>query len=100
MANKIIIKYSDSAGVVPTLLGGEIAINRRDKKLFYTDNNNAVQSFSLVATGSSAEVQQNLLIPTADVTININSSAIAVREFTLTTGRKLTISQGAIFRIL
>ncbi len=47
MANTIKIKYSDTAAAVPTLVAGEIAINRADKILYYTDGSNAVKSFSI-----------------------------------------------------
>jgi hypothetical protein len=48
MGNVIQIKHSDTTTNVPSsLAAGELAINRIDKKLFYTDNANAVKSKSL-----------------------------------------------------
>jgi len=54
MPSTIKIKYSDTVGAVPTLAVGEIAINRADKKLYYTDNSNVVQSMSLVSSSGGA----------------------------------------------
>ena len=43
------IKYSDVPLAVPSLVAGEVFINRADSLLYYTDSLNAVQSFSLLA---------------------------------------------------
>lgn len=50
MANVVKIKRSDSTGNVPTLVSGEIAINQKDKKLFFLDDLGVVQSFDMAAT--------------------------------------------------
>ena len=96
----VIIKFSNTAAAVPTLLPGELAINRADEKLYYTNSLNVLKSLSLVASGSSSEIQQNNSIPLNDVTILPNYSAIVVRNFIITTGRKLTIGLGGIFKII
>lgn len=52
MANPLSVKYSNTPGAVPTLTPGELAINRADKKLFYTDSLNVLQSVSLMDSKS------------------------------------------------
>ena len=48
------IVWSNTTGFVPTSLSnGQIAINQKDKKLFYPDENGVIQEFSLVAGGGS-----------------------------------------------
>jgi hypothetical protein len=49
MANTITIKYSNTAGHVPTLADGEIAINQVDHKLYWRDSSGVVQSKTLNA---------------------------------------------------
>lgn len=54
MANTIKIKHSDTDNAVPpSLEAGELAINRRNKKLFYTDHTDTVQEMDLAAVGGS-----------------------------------------------
>lgn len=50
--NTLSVKYSNTPGAVPTLTAGELAINRADKKLFYTDSLNVLQSVSLMDSKS------------------------------------------------
>jgi hypothetical protein len=52
MANTLSVKYSNTPGAVPTLTPGELAINRADKKLFYTDSLNVLQSVTLMDSKS------------------------------------------------
>jgi hypothetical protein len=49
MANIVKILWSKITGHVPSsLVDGQIAINQKDKKLFYPDENGVVQNYSLV----------------------------------------------------
>lgn len=51
MANIVKIFWSKLTGHVPsTLVDGQIAINQKDKKLFYPDDTGAVKEMSLVPT--------------------------------------------------
>ncbi len=66
MSVVIKLKYSDTATVAPAALtAGELAINRADKKLYYTDSANAVQSMSLAGTSPDARLITGTV--TADV---------------------------------
>lgn len=49
MPNIVKILWSKVLGNVPSLLvDGQIAINQRDRRLFYPDGNGVIQSYSLV----------------------------------------------------
>lgn len=68
MANIVKILWSRITGRVPaTLVDGQIAINGKDRTLFYPDENNVVRSMSLVpAAGGSVAittVEKNLGLP-------------------------------------
>ena len=62
--------------------------------------NGQALSQDIIITASSAEIVSSCKIPTVDQIIAANYSAIVVRTFTLTEGRKLTIGLGSNFRIL
>jgi hypothetical protein len=54
MPNIVKIKSSNTTATVPaSLVNGEIAINQRDKILFYRNELGIIQSFSLVASGGT-----------------------------------------------
>lgn len=79
MASIIKLKYSDIAGNIPALSNGEVAINRIDKKLFYTDNTGTVKFFNLdlkprVQTVTSASI----VTPDADNNDSVKITAQAV----------------------
>jgi len=60
MANIVKILWSKLTGHVPSsLVDGQIAINQKDKKIFYPDETGAVQEFSLVSSGTSSNVLSN-----------------------------------------
>lgn len=59
MANIVKILWSKLTGHVPSLLvDGQIAINQKDKKIFYPDETGAVQEFSLVSSEISSGLTQ------------------------------------------
>jgi hypothetical protein len=49
MGNVIKIKRSNTSGAVPTLVDGEIAVNQKDKILFYVNENGALQRFDMAS---------------------------------------------------
>ena len=62
MANQIILKNSGTSGNVPgSLAYGELAINITDGKLYYRDNNDAVQ---IIASKSTAGGNATALLNT------------------------------------
>lgn len=81
MANIVKILRSLITGHVPsTLVDGQIAINQKDKKLFYPDENGVVQEFSLVpgsvsfteVTADFGSIQDSK----SNITVNVANSAI------------------------
>lgn len=94
MSNVIKIKRSNTASEVPaSLQDGEIAINQRDKILFYRDHNGAVQQMSLVPTPGSVSVftvEKDLGTPAK------TSGSFQITGLSgLTPGKQVIISQAA-----
>lgn len=86
MANIVKILWSKLAGNTPAnLFDGQIAINQKDKKLFYPDENNVIQSFDLLA-GSYTPTQINV-----NSTQNIDNGTI-VRADTFSGSITLTLT--------
>lgn len=60
MANIVKILWSKITGRVPSSLAdGQIAINQKDKILFYPDENGVIQSFPFAALGGANVVSGN-----------------------------------------
>jgi hypothetical protein len=79
MANTIQLKYSDTTGTVPTLAAGELAINRADGVLFYTNASNTVTKATLV----NAVLKSLLASATSTIATNTNTNlsfSIGVNE--------------------
>lgn len=62
--------------------------------------NGQALSQDIIITASASEVVPSCKLPTIDQVIAANYSAVVVRKFILTEGRKLTIGLGSNFRIL
>jgi len=57
------IFWSKITGRVPTsLVDGQIAINQKDKKLFYPDETGAVQTFNLNVVASETSLDIDLIV--------------------------------------
>ena len=102
MANTIQIKRSDTTTVVPgSLAAGELAINRADEKLFYTDDGDTVKSLDLANPGTglylpigggtltgALVVQGNLDVQ--GTTTTIDSTTLLVEDKNITMGNVTT----------
>lgn len=74
MANLLKIKRSAVAGRVPSDLSeGELAINIKDKKMFFLDSEGAVQSFDLI-NDSVSQDPSALIYQSAINTYNQNNT--------------------------
>lgn len=70
MANVIKIKKSSEGGVIPTgLTFGELAINIKDRKLFFLNDLGVLQSFDLFST----PVKQDNAMLIQQLVINISN---------------------------
>jgi hypothetical protein len=92
MANIFKIKRSNVSNAIPLLENGEIAINQKDKKLFFTDDLGAVQSFSLDSnllinanklTNLIKQVVVNFTTPSNYATFTINDADCKATSFIL-----------------
>lgn len=92
MSNIIKILWSKVAGHVPAVLvDGRIAINQKDKVLFYPDENNVVQQMSLIPAAGSVSVS------TVEVDLGLpalNSGSFNITGLSgLTPGKQVVITQ-------
>lgn len=86
------IKNSSSIGVSPTgLVAGELAINIRDKKLFFLNNLGVLQTFDLVP--SLGSVQRNVITLASLFQSTVVARAnVPGMSFAVTAGKKYQIS--------
>lgn len=86
MANIVKILWTKITGHVPSaLVDGQIAINQKDKKLFYPDENGAIQSYSLIDFSSFASIDFGVT--------PINEKSFNIIDANCTVTSKIEISQ-------
>lgn len=93
------IKSSNTASAAPSsLLDGEIAINQKDKKIFYRDNLGAVQSFDLILfstiqTALNLKLDKPSVITLASLfsSTSVTRSNVTGMSFAVTAGKKYKI---------
>jgi len=92
MANIVKIKNSVDTGVTPAdLVRGEIAINIKDKKLFYLDELDALQTFDLVPTVGA--IQRTVLSLASNFSSTSTTRAnVTGMSFAVTAGKKYLIN--------
>lgn len=92
MANVVKILWSKLTGTVPALLvDGQIAINQKDRKLFYPDENGVVRTFDMNALPGA--------IAAVEVTANFGTigNGNTNTKTTVSDTRVLTISKILVF---
>lgn len=92
MANTVKIKNSADVGATPTdLTQGEIAINIKDKKLFYLNESSFLQTFDLVAPVGT--VQRTFLSLASNFSSTSTTRAnVTGMNFAVTAGKKYKIT--------
>lgn len=103
MADTIKIKYSDTPSSTPSSLSvSEIAINRADKKLFYNDSSNVIQSINLFVMALKT-LSTDLTRQAADTTtyavndaMSDSTSAPTSGGFTFTSAGRISGGSGII----
>lgn len=92
MANVIEIKNSSQAGNVPTgLVAGELAINIKDKKLFFINDLGALQSFDLTIPINTAQ-RQVITLASNFPSTSVTRANVTGMSFAVTAGKKYSIS--------
>lgn len=103
MADTIKIKYSDTPSSAPSSLSvSEIAINRADKKLFYNDSSNVIQSINLFVMALKT-ISTDVTRQAADTTtyaindaLSDSTSAPTSGGFTFTSAGRISGGSGII----
>lgn len=92
MGNIVKIKNSSGVGIIPTDLQlGEIAINIKDKKLFFLNDQSVLQSFDLVAPVGT--IQRTVLtLESLFSSTSVTRANVTGMSFAVTAGKKYKIS--------
>lgn len=92
MANIVKLKRSSTTGVIPTgLVAGELAINTKDKKLFFLNDLGELQSFDLTAPVGST--QRTVLSLASNFSSTSTTRAnVTGMNFAVTAGKKYKIT--------
>lgn len=92
MANIIEIKNSSQTGNVPSgLVAGELAINIKDKKLFFINDLGVLQSFDLTAPIGTVQ-RQVITLASAFPSTSVTRVNVTGMSFAVTAGKKYSIS--------
>jgi hypothetical protein len=96
MANLIKIKKSSLTGVIPTVLSpGELAINIKDKKLFFVDSLGVIQSFDLFTTKLTLKSLESYIFSNAAYTLA--SQAALQKMFNSPASGALNVTAGLTY---
>lgn len=92
MANTIKVKYSTTTSTTPSgLVAGELAINIKDKKLFFLNDLDVLQSFDLTAPVGT--VQRNVLTLASNFSsTSVTRTDVTGMNFSVTSGKKYQIT--------
>jgi len=92
MSNTVKIKNSAAIGAEPSgLVAGELAINIKDKKLFFLDELGALQTFDLI-TPVGSSIRQIITLTSLFSSTSTTRANVTGMSFAVTSGKKYKIT--------